>query len=392
LRDKHRQFSSLKSLDELAIYCYNQSSLGICRGKKEMASGKEPPSQASKPPPDSDSASEHQADVNRDAERVEADKAKWQSRSASDASRDLGRADAGRTGAERQAEGDERLRVERETSDEAINAERFRTDAATEMGRTHHQAFARSSADLLSREQESHRKTQTALTTREEFLAIVSHDLRNPLNHISMAAQNLLEASGDAEEVKALASSINRSAGEMLRLIQDLLDIERIAIGKLVLHYEKHDISEIIKEVVGDFQRDAASKQIRLTAKPEAGCDDVFCDRSRVVQVLSNLIGNAIKFTPAKGEICVSCAQTGERKDLQVSVSDTGAGIAPEKMESIFERFSQINSQDRRGIGLGLYIAKMMVEEHPGRIWVESKLGEGSTFHFTLPVRSGPNP
>jgi signal transduction histidine kinase len=355
-----------------------------------MASDKEPSKRTSREKNDADSASDHQADVNRDAERVEADKAKRQSRSDSDASRDLGRADVGRSGAERQAEGDERLRVERETSDEAIDAERLRTDAATEVGRTHHQASAKSSADLLSREQESHRKTQTALTTREEFLAIVSHDLRNPLNHISMAAQNLLEEPGEQEEVKQVAASIQRSAGEMLRLIQDLLDIERIAAGKLILHYETHDVRKIIQEVVGDFQRDAASKQITLTANPEARCDDVVCDRSRVVQVLSNLIGNAIKFTPAKGQIRVSCAQTGpDRKDLQVSVSDTGAGIAPEKIGTIFERFSQINSQDRRGIGLGLYIAKMMVEEHPGRIWVESKLGEGSTFHFTLPVRAG---
>jgi signal transduction histidine kinase len=158
-----------------------------------MASEKKPSRQSGREKADSDSASEHQADVNRDAERVEADKAKRQSRSDSDASRDLGRADVGRSGADRQAEGDERLRVERETSDEAIDAERFRADAATEMGRTHHHTSAKSSADLLSREQESHRKTQTALTTREEFLAIVSHDLRNPLNHISMAAQNLFE-------------------------------------------------------------------------------------------------------------------------------------------------------------------------------------------------------
>ncbi len=295
----------------------------------------------------------------------------------------------GRSGAERQAEGDERLRVERETSDEAIDAERLRTDAATEMGRTHHQASAKSSAELLSREQESHRETKTALTTREEFLAIVSHDLRNPLNHISMAAQNLFEEPGEQEDVKEIAAAIKRSTGEMLRLIQDLLDIERIAIGKLILHYEKHDIGEIIQTVVGDFQRDAVSKEITLTAKCDAGCGDVVCDHNRVAQVLSNLIGNAIKFTSAKGQIRVSCARTGpEGKDVQVSVSDTGTGIAPEKIKSIFERFSQINSQDRRGIGLGLYIAKMMVEEHPGRIWVESKLGEGSTFHFTLPVRS----
>jgi len=333
--------------------------------------------------------SEHQADVNRDAERVVADKAKRQSRRDSDASRDLGRADVGRSPAEREAERDERLRAEREITDEAIKAERRRADAATERERRLYQASAKSSAGLLSEEQESHRKTRTALTTREEFLAIVSHDLRNPLNHIFMAAQNLLEEPGEPKEVKVIASSINRSAGEMLRLIHDLLDIERIAIGKLVLHYEKHDVSEIIKEVVGDFKGDAAAKDIALTAKAEE-CHEVFCDRSRVVQVLSNLIGNAIKFTPVKGQICVSCSRTGpESKEVQVSVSDTGAGIAPEKIGTIFERFSQINSQDRRGIGLGLYIAKMMVEEHPGRIWVESKLGEGSTFHFTLPVRSG---
>lgn len=336
----------------------------------------------------SDLASEHQADLNRDAERVEADKAKLQSRSDSDASRDLGRADMGRSGAERQAEGDERLRVEREITDEAIDAERLRADAATEMGRTHHQASANSSAELLSQEQESHQETKATLTTREEFLAIVSHDLRNPLNNISMAAQNLLE---EPKDVKELAASINRSAGEMLGLIQDLLDVERMAVGKLTLHYEEHDVSEIIEQAVEQFQGSAVAKGITLEAKPEDVCRHVVCDRSRVMQVLSNLIGNAIKFTQAKGHICVSCARTGpEGNEVQVSVSDTGEGIGPEKIKTIFERFSQINNQDRRGIGLGLYIAKMMVEEHPGRIWVESKLGEGSTFHFTLPFRSGP--
>ena len=141
---------------------------------------------------DSDLASEHQADFDRDAERVEADKAKLQSRSDSDASRDLGRADTGRSGAERQAQGDERLRVERQTSDQAIKGERLRVDAATEKGRSQYQAAAKSSAELLSQEQQSHQKTKATLTSREEFLAIVSHDLRNPLNNISMATQNLL--------------------------------------------------------------------------------------------------------------------------------------------------------------------------------------------------------
>jgi two-component system chemotaxis sensor kinase CheA len=170
----------------------------------------------------------------------------------------------GRSRAERQAERDERLRLERQISDQAIEGERLRADAAIEKERRHYQAFAKSSGELLSEEQESHRKTKATLTTREEFLAIVSHDLRNPLNHISMAAQNLLE---EPKDVKELASSINRSAGEMLRLIQDLLDIERIAVGKLILHYEEHDVSEIIKEVVEEFKGEAASKEIALSAK-----------------------------------------------------------------------------------------------------------------------------
>jgi signal transduction histidine kinase len=356
-----------------------------------MAPEKHPPGQSEREKSDetlrdSDLASEHQADFDRDAERVEADQAKVQSRSDSDASRDLGRADMGRSGAERQAEGDERLRVERQTSDQAIKGERLRADAATEKGRSHYQASAKSSAELLSQEQERHQKTKAALTTREEFLAIVSHDLRNPLNNISMATQNLLE---DPGAVKEIASSINRSAGEMLRLIEDLLDIERIAVGKLTLHFEEHDVSEIIKQAVEQLQGAAASKGVTLKAKDQGACGHVLCDRSRVMQVLSNLMGNAIKFTSAKGRICVSCQRTGPEGEVQISVSDTGEGIAPEKIKTIFERFSQIHNQDRRGIGLGLYIAKMMVEEHPGRIWVESKLGEGSTFHFTLPLRSG---
>lgn len=227
-----------------------------------------------------------------------------QSRSASDASRDLGRADTRRSGAEQQSEGDERLRVERETADEAIDAERHRTDAATEMGRTHHQASAKSSAELLSQEQESHQKTRVTLTTREEFLAIVSHDLRNPLNNISIAAQILLEKPKD---VKGLASSISRSAGEMLGLIQDLLDVERIAVGKLTLHIEQHDVNEIINQAVEQLQGAAASKGVTLEAEPGDVCGYVVCDRRRVIQVLSNLIGNAIKFTPAKDQICVSC-------------------------------------------------------------------------------------
>src|SRR4029434_7826087 len=211
-----------------------------------MTSEKDHPEQGEREKSDetlrnSDLASEDQADFDRDAQRGEADKAKLPSRIDSDASRDLGRADTEISGAERQAQGDDRLRVERQTSDQAIKGERLRADAATEKGRSQYQAAAKSSAELLSQEQQSHQKTKATLTTREEFLAIVSHDLRNPLNNISMATQNLLE---EPKDVRELASSINRSADEMLRLIEDLLDVERMAVVKLTLHIEQHDRSE----------------------------------------------------------------------------------------------------------------------------------------------------
>ncbi len=159
--------------------------------KKADASRPAGRTETDEPVPDFDLASEQQADLSRDAERIETGKTKLKSRSDSDASRDLGRTDMGKSRADRQAERDERLRVEREITDEAIKTERLRADAATERERSHYQASAKSSAELLSQEQEGHKKTKAALTTREEFLAIVSHDLRNPLNHISITAQNL---------------------------------------------------------------------------------------------------------------------------------------------------------------------------------------------------------
>ena len=247
-----------------------------------MAPGKGPPRQSKRektgvsrhagrvktdePRRDSDLDSEHQADLKRDAERVEADKAKLQSRRDSDVSRE--RADMGRSRTERHAEKDKILHVEREIADEAIRAERLRADAATERERSRYHASAKSAAKLLSREQKSHGKTKAALITRDEFLAIVSHDLRNPLNNISLAAQNLLEDAEESKDKKEFALSINRSVGEMLRLIEDLLDVELIAAGKLTLDLEQHDVSEIIKHVVARLQSVAASKGITLRTEP----------------------------------------------------------------------------------------------------------------------------
>jgi signal transduction histidine kinase len=245
-----------------------------------------------------------------------------------------------RSRAERKAERDKILRVEREIADEAISAERLRADAAIETERAQYHASAKASAELLSQERDRYKTTKAALTTREEFLAIVKHDLRDPLNNISIAAQNLLE---EPEDIKERASSIKRSAEKMLRLIEDLLDVERIAAGKLTLQCEQHDVSEIAKQALEELQGAAASKGVTLRAEPREVNGYVVCDPSRVMQVLSNLIQNAVKFTPANGQVCVSYQRTGPKgKEVQVSVSDTGEGIAPEKVKTIFERFSQI--------------------------------------------------
>jgi signal transduction histidine kinase len=134
-----------------------------------------------------------------------------------------------------------------------------------------------------------------------------------------MAAQNLLE---DPRDVKEMAASINRSAGEMLSLIQDLLDVERMALGKLTLHVAEHDVSEIIKQAVEQLQGAAASKGVTLEAEPQDVCGYVVCDRSRAMQVLSNLIGNAIKFTPAKGKFQSAIpARESPRRKLKPSSS-----------------------------------------------------------------------
>jgi signal transduction histidine kinase len=166
-----------------------------------------------------------------------------------------------RSRAERKAERDKILRVEREIADEAISAERLRADAAIETERAQYHASAKASAELLSQERDRYKTTKAALTTREEFLAIVNHDLRNPLNNISIAAQNLLE---EPEDIKERASSIKRSAEEMLRLIEDLLDVEPIAAGKLTLQCEQHDVSEIVKQALEELQGAAASKGVTL--------------------------------------------------------------------------------------------------------------------------------
>jgi signal transduction histidine kinase len=171
----------------------------------------------------------------------------------------------------------------------------------------------------------------------------------------------------------------------MTRLVSDLLDIARFEGGDFRVAREEHDAAAVVKEAIDTFIPLAAARDLRLDADLPAGPVHAWFDHHRVLQVLSNLLRNAVHFTPPGGTITVKVAR--EAHGCRISVADTGIGIPASQQARIFDRFQQLRSADRRGLGLGLYIAKRIVDAHGGRIWVESQPGVGSTFSFTLPGR-----
>jgi signal transduction histidine kinase len=269
---------------------------------------------------------------------------------------------------------------------ESLYRERGDTDESLSHERRHTDVEAKRRSELLQKEQSLHSVTKAALTTRNEFLAIVGHDLRNPMGNIVVYADLLLDglsAVQIGDESKKWVEGIKRNAQTSLRLIGDILDLERFAEGKLELRFVGLDLQDLVQESVESFAHTAVGNSILLRAVPSSIPAIGLCDRDRIAQVLSNLIGNALKFTPAGGSVNVEVKQND--KEIQVSVADTGPGIAMEQQRRIFDRFAQITNKDRSGLGLGLYISKMLVEAHQGKLWVVSAPGTGSKFCFTLP-------
>lgn len=241
-------------------------------------------------------------------------------------------------------------------------------------------AFAGSASKLATLT----RSLRDEAAAREDLMAIVSHDLRNPLSAIALTLQQI-PASLPADHPARLYTELGRrSVGRMERLIADLLTIARLREGRLVVEPALQPLAPIVADAIEGVAADAAQKHLRLSSTVPADLPAVSCDRDRIGQVLANLLGNAVKFTPDGGSIAVSvCAQDGA---VRVSVRDTGPGIAREAIAHVFDRFWQEGRQARRGTGLGLYIAKGIVEAHHGTLSVESCLGQGSDFRFTLPV------
>lgn len=286
-----------------------------------------------------------------------------------------------------------RQTVERERAreDSALQAERAAADASLERER---QETSLALAKLLPLERvktdryllTERVRSDDALANRDDFLGIVSHDLRNLLGGIVTSAGLLAQMAGeDAEGTKVLAGTarIQRYAARMNRLIGDLLDVASIDAGRLAIRAVPGDVAAVVEEAVELLAADAAARNIQLRADVEGSTVAVF-DHDRIMQVLANLISNAVKFSPDGGRVslCVAAVDEGVR----VSVVDTGVGIPTKMLESVFRRFWQAENNDSRGLGLGLYISRSIIEEHGGRIWARSTVGKGSTFFFTLPV------
>jgi PAS domain S-box-containing protein len=232
-------------------------------------------------------------------------------------------------------------------------------------------------------------EAQQATRARDDVLAVVAHDLRNPLNTVTMAISLMLENTPPERiQERRQVEIVRRAADRMNRMIQDLLDVKRIESGRLAIDLRAEDVDVIINDMIEMLRPLAAGSSIVLESSIPEGLPPVLADSARIQQVLSNLVGNAVKFTPRQGRITV-CAEKMD-DEVRFAVIDTGPGIPPEQVPHIFGQFWQASSSDRRGIGLGLAIAKGIVEAHKGTIWVESHVGLGSTFYFTLPTATQP--
>lgn len=223
--------------------------------------------------------------------------------------------------------------------------------------------------------------------TRREFVANVSHELRTPLSMIKGYVETLIDGAKDDPAVALkFLQTIEKHADRLTYLIEDLLTISKLESGQIVMNLQRVELGPVVSRVLEDLQSRAEEKGITLqNLLPED--IEVKADGDRLEQVLFNLVDNAIKYGKNNGEVTVSC-QIVDDKQVQLSVRDDGPGIPEEAKERVFERFYRIDrarSREAGGTGLGLSIVKHIVQSHGGEVWVESELGKGSTFCFTLP-------
>ena len=227
---------------------------------------------------------------------------------------------------------------------------------------------------------------------QEEFIANITHDLKAPLTSICSALEVLndrLRPKLKGEEADFLDICV-RNSGTLRQMIDELLDFSKVSSGRMTVHPEKTPLEPLLRECAQVLMPWARSKKVVLEVEPDPagkGLPQVLADRRRVLQVLNNLASNAIKFTPAGGRVTLAASPGGDERPgtVVVRVRDTGCGIAPRDRARLFERFTQGQAERREGVGLGLAIARELIAQHRGELWVDSELGQGSTFSFTLP-------
>jgi two-component system sensor histidine kinase GlrK len=224
-----------------------------------------------------------------------------------------------------------------------------------------------------------------------DFINRVSHDLRTPLTAIKEASDMLMEGvyADSPEKQRQLLTITTEECGRLIKTVNRILDLSRMEVKMMEYRFQPCSLTPLIQHAVLKLAPIARSKEIELEFCPVPDLPPLKIDEERIGQVLENLIGNAIKFTPAKGRVRVQAAVTNRKKDaVGVAVTDTGPGIPQADLEFIFDKFSRVSSggQTATGSGLGLAIAKHIVEDHGGKIWARSKSGSGSTFIFVLPA------
>jgi len=241
---------------------------------------------------------------------------------------------------------------------------------------------------MHDREQRSNEVLRDAIVGRDHILQVVTHDLRNPLNAIQWIASLLLQktpiTSGEGDAERAKLETILWSAGRMARLIGDLADLASIQAQRLRVERQPCDAGQLVREAAASFEAIAGERRLGLRCELDDAPPAVVCDRDRISQIFSNLIGNAVQVSGAGGSIVLGARRLGD--DTLFSVSDTGPGIRKEDLELIFERYRRGVTPGYEGTGLGLDIARGLVRAHGGTIWAESTIGVGSTFYFTIPA------
>jgi two-component system sensor histidine kinase BarA len=234
-----------------------------------------------------------------------------------------------------------------------------------------------------------------ASEVKSEFIALMSHELQTPLTSIIAYSEILMQQGTEVPETSEYLFDIYQSAHHLFDLIRDLLDFSKLEKNNVNLHLTFFEFSEITLVLESIFRPLIKNNQLQFFINVPADIPAIEADKNKIKQALMNLLSNAIKFTPAGGSISLQVTYDQNKEKLHVSVSDTGRGIEADKLSQVFEKFYQVDSSTSRefgGLGLGLAVTKQMIELHGGEIWVESVFGQGSTFHFTLPILAHPKP